>query len=899
MIRPVALSSCCPVVLLSCCLLSACAGAAEVVCRERVVEFRDGRDMFSLPWKQPAKAFCTNGALRVEGRQSAVFIEYASFPGPKPFRGPRAVRLVADGAGGGEAELLLKNRDSGKVESRKAPWGDVMEFRFDLPPDGAWQFMRLVFRPGKAVDHAFTLQSLDALVASPPAAALRFDVETGSPLHITTLPDAPVFKIENGGDRELSFEAELTARNYFGDEVSTPVKGTLGPGARMDVPAGVARAARTHGIWRAKCVVKCEGGVATNETRFAILNPNPVTPRLPLGKFRMGINYHMARYSKVDRLLTLDALNACGAKLVRAGGFSASSCWLRPDAIDFSRADALMALLKERGLSLNCGCWPNPDWMVDPAEVKKGYPHWIRVRTRPGLMGEYAEKLAAHFGADIDYIETSNEADLWPTNAMTVAEYIEYQKEAYEGVKRGCRDIRVLTSAWASADSSNPQVRRKGYQEQVMAGAKGFYDVHPTHQHSGFGAYENDNLTKFFPMRKKLGIDVPWYANETALTGVNGAENGVARNVWMKILWSWAHGSTDYIWYNLRATGWKPADPEQWYGLITADYYPRAGFAAFSSLAYTVSGLDFARIVNEGRGRHLYQFKGERGGVPRHVLAGWDGFTDPPHPIPVKTDAARAFSIDLMGNVRPAEKCDGGFVFGISRTPGALVMEGASFAEADAAAAATIPPPNIPARVVKAKVDGRRPDWHLFKWWHVRELYAGNPETVERTWKGPGDLSVMIWVGREGDALRVKFEVRDDKHVQRVPAERLYINDGLQFILESPSQSGNFEFGLARAEDGSPLVHTWISPTGFDAAAVTRAIRLETSRKGDRTVYDAFLPLSAIGFDEATLSGGFRFNAIVYDDDGLGESRDCWIEITPGIAGKKEYSDAPFVKVVQ
>ena len=27
-----ALSSCCPVVLLSCCLLSACAGAAEVVC---------------------------------------------------------------------------------------------------------------------------------------------------------------------------------------------------------------------------------------------------------------------------------------------------------------------------------------------------------------------------------------------------------------------------------------------------------------------------------------------------------------------------------------------------------------------------------------------------------------------------------------------------------------------------------------------------------------------------------------------------------------------------------------------------------------------------------------------------------------------------------------------------
>ena len=314
-----------------------------------------------------------------------------------------------------------------------------------------------------------------------------------------------------------------------------------------------------------------------------------------------------------------------------------------------------------------CGCeWFAVSNLEEAMQVKSAAPDssvLILGYTPP----EYAERLAAHFGNDIDYIETSNEADLWPTNTMSVAEYVEYQKEGYEGVKRGCRDIRVLTSAWAAADSSNPMCRRKGYQEQVMEGAKGYYDVHPTHQHSGFGAYENDNLTKFFPMRERLGINVPWYANETALTGVNGAEDGVARNVWMKILWSWAHGSTDYIWYNLRATGWKPADPEQWYGLVTADYYPRAGFAAFSALAHVLSGLDFARIVHEGKGRHLFLFKGERGGVALQVLAGWDGFTDPPHPIPVKTDASRAFSIDLMGNIRPAEKRDGGFVFGISK----------------------------------------------------------------------------------------------------------------------------------------------------------------------------------------------------------------------------------------
>ena len=879
------------------CAAAGSAGAGEVTCREHVVEFREERDVFSLPWKQPAKAFCTNGTLRVEGRQKDVCVVYAAFPGPRPFRGPRTVRLVTEGASGGEAALSLRHRDSGKVEKRKAAWGDVTEFRFDLPPDGMWQFQQLSLYPAKTTNHAFALKSLDAFVASSPAAALRFDVETGSPLHITTSPDVPVFTVENGGDRELSFEAAVTARNYFGDEVSKPVKGTLPAGGRMSVPVGISRAARTHGIWRATCVVACEGGVATNETRFAILNPNPATPRLPRGTFKMGINYHMALYSPEDVRLTLDALNACGAKLVRAGGFNAAACWKEPERLDFSRADALMRALKERGLSLNCGCWPNPDWMVSPEDVKKGYRHYIHVRTKPGLMGEYVEKLAAHFGNDIDYIETSNEADLWRTNHITAAEYVEYQKEVYAGVKRGCKDIRVLTSAWATADSSNPMVRRKGFQEQVMQGAKGYYDVHPIHQHSAFAEYEHDTLTKFFPMRERLGINVPWYANETALTGVNDAEDGVARNVWMKILWSWAHGSTDYIWYNLRATGWKPSDPEQWYGLITADYYPRAGYAAFSSLAHAVSGLDFVRIVREGKGRHLYHFKGARGGVRRHVLAGWDGFTDPPHRIPVKTDAARALMIDLMGNVRPAETCADGFVFGISKMPGALVMEGATFAEVDETAAATIPPPNIPARTVTARVAGRQPDWHLFKWWHVRELYAGNPETVERTWKGPDDLSVKIWLGREEDALRVKFEVRDDKHVQHAAADCLYRNDGLQFIVESPSQSGNFEFGLAMAEDGRPLVYTWIAPTGFAADAVTRAIRLETSRTGDRTVYDARIPFAAIGFDETALAAGFRFNAIVYDDDGLGDSRDCWIEIVPGIARKKDYSDSPFVKI--
>jgi hypothetical protein len=415
--------------------------------------------------------------------------------------------------------------------------------------------------------------------------------------------------------------------------------------------------------------------------------------------------------------------------------------------------------------------------------------------------------------------------------------------------------------------------------------------------HSAFSLFEADILSKFFPMRKALGIDVPWYANETALTSVNGSEDIVARNVWMKILFSFAHGSTDYIWYNLKGTGWSPSDPEQGYGLLTADYYPRMGYAAFSALAHIATGLKFNSILCEKKGRHFYSLKGNRNGKNCFVLAGWDLFTSPEFPIRIVTDAKSARVVDIMGNFYSAKKIDGGYIFPIGKNPSAILLEDATIFEVNSDDLANIPSPKTNARKVKAKIEGRMPDFVLDQVWKVRQLYAANPDTVARTWKGPKDLSARIWIGRNGDDLRVRFEVRDDIHSQRVAAEKLYMNDGLQFILEAPGQSGNFEFGLARTEDGKPLTKTWIVPVGFDAEKVNGAVKLVTSRNGDITLYDATIPISAIGFTEEMITNGFRFNAIIYDDDAMGDRRDNWIEIVPGIAIGKDYTASPFVKI--
>lgn len=97
------------------------------------------------------------------------------------------------------------------------------------------------------------------------------------------------------------------------------------------------------------------------------------------------------------------------------------------------------------------------------------------------------------------------------------------------------------------------------------------------------------------------------------------------------------------------------------------------------------------------------------------------------------------------------------------------------------------------------------------------------------------------------------------------------------------------------ATNGVPLKAHWITPASFDADRIPEAADLKALRKGTLTSYDFTVPLKAIGFDEAILANGFRFNAIVYDYDGMGKDRDGRLEIMPGIAGAKQYDRCPCV----
>ena len=889
---------------------------AEIVTRhETAMELRPRYDVYQVADRACGSLEYTNGVLSVSGRKGGLKIQLAcAYPGSRPFLAPQRIVLRTKRAVAGTVELSIRRLDRKKDEKRAMPWTDETVFDFGST-SGYWQFKNLIFTPEKAAsDYEFEILSLTAESKTEPARAFAFDVETGTAIHTTTdiWRRSVVYTFYNLSDVRLRAKGRVLAESYYGDRIETAFDGLVDGGGMLQVPVDFAAKTgpkgRFHGIWTARAVLDSPNIPVTNVTRFAVLNDNPKTPRLSPDKFKMGICYHENFYSDGDRQICLEALNACGAKLVRSGGFSADDCWHEKDRLDFSKADIYMQELRDAGISINASLAGWPEWMVDPKKVRpKHWPPWFFMRPKSGILGEYAEKLARRYGGDIEMLEVGNEWDIAaPDHTITIDEAVDLQKEVYSAIRGVTKEITVLPCSWAQADSSNPLVhaRRKGFQEQVMARAKGFYDAHPTHQYAEQSQFEKDMLYKFFEWRSKAGIDVPWYAAETSICPCVGVDDAQARNVWMKILWSWAHGSISYIWYNLRCTGWRTEDNEESYGILDASFHPKIPFAAFSALAHTVSGLDFDRILFEKKGRHLYGFKGGRQGRPVFVIAGWDRHSSGPVKIRVKANAERATMVNLMGDSHAAETFKGGAVFEIGEKPGALVLTGTTAVEPNRDDLFQIAEPEVRVLEARADINNRPPDFHLFNWWMVHEYWAGNPLTQHRMWKGSDDLSPAVWIGRTGGDLHVRFKVRDDIHCARMKPEYLWLSDGLQFILESPDQRGNYEIGFAMTNEGHPVVHLWSVPAGFDIERVKNAIKLKTWRDNDiQTWYDAQIPLSAIGFTDKILSEGFRFNAIFYDDDGDGDEKDMWslrdthMEIAPGITTDKEYSSSPIVKI--
>ena len=590
-------------------------------------------------------------------------------------------------------------------------------------------------------------------------------VEGVDELHLAYAGEkTPTVVVTNLTAEALALKGDVRVSTYNDGEATTlPVEATLPAGGVVRLPIG---RMLKKGVWRVLSDLHTATQKAQAETRFGVLRRREVTPPSAPGVFRMGIHYDDFNNSEADNAKCRAALVQAGAKLVRSDYYlhGAYGDVPQPDGTyDWRGPDARVAALEKVGIKLDMICYKTLPWMAQPAYTN--HPKRWASPPKPGLYRELCRRYAERYGSRLAWFEVGNEWDLYKPDLMSIDEAIRVQKEAWEGVKAGCPDLKVIPNGWAVVHSDViPHRTQRDMQERVMAEARDYYDAHPVHQHGPYREYRR-RLREFFAWRQARGIDdKPWFPCETAQTTTGVGEDRVACCVWQKILFSWAHGAVDYVWYCLQARGFNASDGEQGYGLVTGDFYPRMTYAAFAGLTSCFDGATPVRVVHEGPNRDVYLFRAP----DRLILVGWDLTTKTDVPVRVRTDAKRAWTADLFDNRTAAAVADGVATLTLSQTPQALVLDGATVAEPFAEDLVRGETREI--ATVSLGNGGRRFD--LFDLDDVFEMYKADPEFFDRVWKGVGDLGGTIHIGRDGDRVRVTAQVFDERNA---PGDRLVV----------------------------------------------------------------------------------------------------------------------------
>jgi|GEM_PF-1399553 len=697
-------------------------------------------------------------------------------PGAEPFPGARELRFKVEPAVTGKMKLTLSHGSRGTAKEgvmttyEAMASNGVVRFKVQLPYDEMYEFFKLEALGTPAVK----VVNAGGEFAQTVAEAMRMRVETGNPLHIVRdgKDERPKIVIRNPSTREIGWKTEITLSDYFGNEVKIPFARQMKP--KDEVAVGVPWPLPGRGLWRVKAQVEGDDGSRTEKTdRFAWIDLHEVTAKMEKPKFRMGIHYHGTRYlpDKVDN--TIAALVAAGAKFVRC---DYDHMWadIEPQqgVEKWEKSDLMIEKLTAAGLALDIIFAGPPSWAIEPASIerarnmkKAGY----RVKScnylpRKGLFKAFCEKYARRYGTKIDYYECGNEWDLTGTGTVELSDLLKVQQEAYDGLHAGCKDVCVTPNGWTTAIScsnGNLKVWNNGLVEYFAEHPEA-YDAWALHCHGTPESFMVNISQRFLPMRASKPLkDRPWLLNETALSCVNGMEDEVASAVWQKIVYGWAAGASDYIWYNLMATGWFDGG-EPGYGLITSDFRPRAGYAAFSALSATLLGMDFDQTLYSKGLRHLFRFRGSSKAVKNGMaLVGWD--TRQVCRIELMTDAKGAEIRDLMGNRKKTEMEDVGngmkkVVFAFGHRPQALLLEGATKAEVVDKSA--LERDEVVAILIHG--ESKCPNAILGTAANVKDLYEANPVMVHRLWKGKFDHSARIWFVPAKGGFKVKALVQDD-----------------------------------------------------------------------------------------------------------------------------------------
>lgn len=489
---------------------------------------------------------------------------------------------------------------------------------------------------------------------------MRFDLETGNPPRVL-LPGREKelkFQLHNPGSQPLVCDATFTLRDSFGRTISLPKEHIRIPAAdTLTRTPAVTLPAR--GIWYVTLRLEQEGGGYAEQVRsFACMIPAGVqqTPA-PADAFLFGVCIpSISRPQVFEREAETAAL--CGVTALRAN-FRWRDMERKPGQWDLSVQEKLLAAYGK--------------YRIEVLPILSNPPVWSRSsgpNSTPDFTDwrNYVGRMFKQFRGRIRFWEIWNEPDLRSFAEFGPADYVQLQKIAREEQRREAPESRLLSGGFATM---LPHKNIKpGFQEYVLKHAQEYFDIHAFHGHCSYPRYL-EQIRRLHAARTRFGITVPWYANETAVSSLGIGERGQAETLARKFLYSWSEGAIGYNWYNLRNNGTDPANPEFNYGLVTEDFYPRAAYVAYNTLATLFRGKRFVTRLTAPAETRLLEFEGNGD----RVLSLWlESAAGNEKNILLRSDATRAEAVDLMGNRRTLPLSGGLLQWNVSATPEFLLF---------------------------------------------------------------------------------------------------------------------------------------------------------------------------------------------------------------------------------
>lgn len=658
--------------------------------------------------------------------------------------------------------------------------------------------------------------------------------------------------------------------------------------------------------------------------RFAYLPPNS-----PKSHGRM--QYGIALMSYPPARLEQGALGAslCGADFIRS-----TILWMNIEKTrgqwNWSYPDCYMTILKKYHLRWAPILWCPPRWATasdwtptyQPVMKQFGFP-----RPDYALWTTYVRNCMSRYGRDLRVVEIWNEPDIPGFANFTPEEYAELLKRAYAAIKQEHPQIQVSTCGYTCLPGQHPRMVFPDFMPRSLEAARGNYDIHSIHLHSLFPEYAN-NIREFLALRKQWNINVPWAANETAVSASVCTRTIQAEILFEKMIFSQAKGAVAYVWHNMIDLGRDPQNKEHNFGLLDNALQPKPAYLAYCTTTRLFRGAELERDLSF-EDCFVYLFR-QKDCV---LVPAW---TLPPPAqerlLLFSNITGKAFQIDLSGNRTPLKVMDRKLIFPVTSTPSILLLEQKQLPEANGeffrqgqkpgvfrlllpqtihSIADRTDAGNRPLSIrngyfsVPHTVDHRqksRPflldfdtQWGKFS---VRrflipryELPAGNsfdriadftmqdissftstspsdPAFADCVWKSAADCSAQAWLGWSApDQLLVKVVVRDDIHFQAARGARIYEGDSIQLLFSRTATGGMWKFGIARDHSGRILRFCWLNPSGRDPEKLLAAIKISISRNESKkeTIYQANFPAGQLGI---TPEKPFRFNLLVNDNDG-------------------------------